>query len=94
MSKKSVVMSVSMPIELAEFLNISELSPSTLLQERIKQEKQLWERYNDEKTKLIVRNENLVKQIKELFAFIDTKELFDEYRKWRGSYVLQQETKP
>jgi len=87
--KRTAIVTVSMPTELQEFMDLHNLSPSTLIQDKIKEEIAIFQRYNTDISKLQAQRTALTGQIQELFAFIEHKELFEEYRKWRLNYVLE-----
>lgn len=84
MAKNSVIISVSIPKDQAEFLDTTELSPSDLIQEKILEQKRSWDAYHQEKAKILRNLESLQKEIGIHFKFLDETGKFDEFRKWRG----------
>lgn len=84
MVKNSVIISVSVPKEQAEWLDMVEMSASEVIQEGILNKMELYDKYNQEKSKLIGNIENLQKEIGHLCEYLEVQSKYDEYRKWRG----------
>jgi len=89
MAKNSVIISVSVDRKQAEFLDDKNLSPSDLIQQKINEQIALFESYNKESNVLRSNIQSLHEEIGNLHSFIDVLGKFDEYRKWRGSHVLE-----
>jgi len=84
MAKNSVIISVSIPKDQAEWLDMVELSPSEILQSAIYTKMEMWNQYNQEKAKLIGNIEGLQKILAERITYLEEKGLVDEFVKWRG----------
>lgn len=92
MAKNTQIISVSMPREHAEFLDAKGLSASALIQEKINEQIRLFEQYNRESVRLHENMQALAKEIGILHQFLEEIGKFEDFRKWRGSYVVQKET--
>lgn len=88
MAKNSIIMSVSVPKDQAEFLDEQNLSPSDLIQEKILEQKRIFDTYNQEKAKLVRNIEAMQKEMELIHTFLDEIQKDKDYYKWRGEYVL------
>jgi hypothetical protein len=89
MSKNSTVISVSIDREQAMFLDDQSLSASALIQEKIEEQKRLFEQFNNKNGMLVKNVQSLQEEIGIIHHFLDEIGKFDDFRKWRGSYVLE-----
>jgi len=91
MPKNSTVISVSITKENANFLDEQQLSPSELIQEKINEQKRIYDTYHLEKEKLIRIKEVLEKEVQLMNEFLDYINKSDDWRKWRNENVLAKE---
>lgn len=84
MAKNSVIISVSITKEQAEWLDMVGLSASEIIQEGILNKMEIYNKVNQEKTKLIANIDGLQKIINERITYLEEKGLNDEFNKWRG----------
>lgn len=84
MVKNSVIISVSITKEQAEWLDKVQFSASEIIQEGILHKMELYNQYNQEKAKLIGNIEGLQKILAERSTYLEEKGLMDEFIKWRG----------
>jgi hypothetical protein len=84
MVKNSVILSVSIPIPLAEFCDYAKVSPSSVLQEALFEQKKIWDTYNTTNGNLIKVKEALEEQCQELYTFLEESKHIDQYRNWHN----------
>ena len=90
MVKNSMIISVSIDKEMAEFLDSTNLSPSDLIQEKILEQKRIFDSYNQEKEKLLKNLQSIQQEVGNLHQFIEELGKFEDFRKWRGQHVLEE----
>lgn len=88
MAKNSMILSVSIPVELANFLDEQNLSPSELLQDKIREVKLVFDKYNNDAGKILRVRDQLEALLQEKNAFLDYAGLTESFIKWRNSDVL------
>lgn len=88
MAKNSMILSVSIPVELANFLDEQNLSPSELLQDKIREVKLVFDKYNNDAGKILRVRDQLEALLQEKNAFLDYAGLTEAFIKWRNSDVL------
>jgi len=87
MVKNSVVLSVSISKEEATFIDEKKLSASSMLQAKIQEQKEIFEKF---RTETSILHQNILRLQKELElqgTFLEEIKKFEEYAKWRGQYV-------
>lgn len=89
MVKNSVIISVSCSRRQAQFLEEKNLSSSELFQESINEQINNFERFNSDNAQLVRKCDSLSQEIGILHQFIEQAGKFEEFRKWRGTYVLE-----
>lgn len=90
MAKNSVIVSVSIPQEHARFLDEKGLSPSELIQEKIMEQKKIFDALDKEKEVLKRNILNYQSLIQEMYAYLDLIDKTHEYSKWRSEkHVVQ-----
>lgn len=83
-----MILSVSIPVELANFLDEQNLSPSELLQDKIREVKLVFDKYNNDAGKILRVRDQLEALLQEKNAFLDYAGLTEAFIKWRNSDVL------
>jgi len=89
MVKDSVIISVSCSKRQSEFLDEKKLSSSELFQEIINEKIKLFEQFNSDNAAMVRRLESMQTEIGIIHQYLDEIGKFDEFRKWRGQYVLE-----
>lgn len=84
MAKNTIILSVSIRKEQAEWLDEVGLSTSSLLQSAIDEKMEIWQTYNNDKQKLIQNMQHLQKMLEEKGDYLSEKGLFDDYVAWRS----------
>lgn len=86
-----MIISVSIDKEQAEFLDSTNLSPSDLIQEKINEQRRIFDTVNQEKAYLLRNIQNLQAMLKDYSEFLELNEMFEKFTQWRKD-VVQQKT--
>ena len=89
MVKDSVIVSVSMSKQEAEFLDSMQLSPSKLIQEKILEQKRVFDVVNQEKEYLLRNIHDMQSLNKDYTDFLEMNQMFDKFTQWRKDVVLE-----
>jgi hypothetical protein len=88
MVKNSMILSVSVSKQEAEFLDIQGLSPSELLQEKILEQKRIFDIVEVEKNKIYSNFKRLEKLVQDMNEFLELSGKADDFLKWRNTNVV------
>lgn len=84
-----MIISVSIDKEMAEFLDSTNLSPSDLIQEKIREQRRIFYTVNQEKEYLLRNIQNLQALLKDYSDFLELNDMFDRFTQWRKDVVQE-----
>jgi len=87
--RKSEIISVSITKEQVEFLALHNFSPSELLQDKIIEQKKIFENFQTSKNQFLMNIRALQNEIEKHSEFLDNKGLWDEFCLWRNKNVVE-----
>lgn len=89
MAGNSVILSISAPKQLVEWLDAVDLSPSEIFQQAVLDKKTIWERYNNDAEKLRTVIKTMEVLLQEYNSYLDESDTREQFGKWRASKKAQ-----
>lgn len=86
MAKNSVIISVSISKEEAEFIDEKNLSASELIQSKIQEQMRLYGEFNSVNANLQARIEAYQGELQKINAYLDHLDKFNDFQAWKRSW--------
>lgn len=84
MAGNSVILSISSPKQLVEWLDAVDMSPSEIFQQAVLDKKTIWERYNNDAEKLRKTIKVMEVMLQEYNQYFEETGKREEFGKWRA----------